>query len=161
MALASLLISDYRVVRRIRSLVAGKEGLATHSRVGHRRDGARWMKSSGMIGAGSGHIPNDGAAADYLLQARSIFTTATVARVWSWRSAISGAATSPVSQWIYQDATRHSCLFPFEPRARRPNRPGSVMRVLRLLRMVPTHVGDCPGGGSPASDHGSGFGEAT
>ncbi|MCC2662825.1 MAG: hypothetical protein K0S81_3335 [Rhodospirillales bacterium] len=37
------------------------------------------MKLSGLIGAGSGHIPKDGTAADRLIRASSIFATATVA----------------------------------------------------------------------------------
>ena len=45
---------------------------------------ARWMKSSGLIGAGSGHIPNDSTAADGLRRPSSIFAIATAGRVWSW-----------------------------------------------------------------------------
>src|SRR5918995_3114694 len=58
----------------------------------------RWRKSPDLIGAGSGHIPRDGTAADGLIRASSIFTTATVGRLWSWRSATSGAAASSTSQ---------------------------------------------------------------
>jgi hypothetical protein len=42
---------------------------------------ARWRKSSGLIGDGSGHIPKGGTAADGLIRANSIFATAPGARV--------------------------------------------------------------------------------
>jgi hypothetical protein len=39
-------------------------------------------KSLGLIGAGSGHIPKGGTAADGLLRASLISTTVTVEHVW-------------------------------------------------------------------------------
>ena len=111
--LAWLLIWGYKF-KVVRSRIwnsCGRQGGAGDTLQGGApsRWRARWMKLSGMIGAGSAQIPKDGIAAACLMRARSVFATATVPRVWLWRSAILGAATSPISQWIYQGATRHSC----------------------------------------------------
>jgi hypothetical protein len=59
---------------------------------------ARALESPDLIGAGSGHIPRDGTAAGGLIRTSSIFATATVGRLWSWRSATSGAAALSISQ---------------------------------------------------------------
>jgi hypothetical protein len=44
---------------------------------------ARALDESVRVGAGSGHISNDGTAADRLIRAKSASATATVRRVWS------------------------------------------------------------------------------
>jgi hypothetical protein len=62
------------------------------------------MSLSSLIGAGFGHIPKDSTAADGLKHASSILAIATVARVWSSRSAILGTAASSISPVIFQEA---------------------------------------------------------
>jgi hypothetical protein len=69
MPLVAVLLSDYSwTFSEIRIGVAGERWPATTFQQGTRRHGARWMRPSGWISAGSGHIPKDSAAADGLIR---------------------------------------------------------------------------------------------
>jgi hypothetical protein len=62
---------------------------------------ARWKKLPGLIGAGSGYIPNAAIAADDLIPASSLCTTLAAAGGWSLQFAISAAAGSCTSRLSY------------------------------------------------------------
>jgi hypothetical protein len=99
-------------------------------------------KSLGSIGAGSGHIPKGGTAADGLIPSSLIFATTTVTDGWSWRSAISDAATWSISQLFFRARCpgtrdrRRRCLYS-QPPLRADSRYRPTGRAAPATRLVP------------------------